>query len=187
MRILDVGCGKSKHKSINSHDIVIGVDIATLTEVDVVCDIKDGVPFKDNAFDQVIAFSVLEHLYVEDLEFVMKEFSRVGRRGGLVKIHVPHFSSPRGRMDSDHRNTNWATNTFWRYRPDDWAHYTKDVAFSVRSIRLVWHTSKWLSIPNWIISGVVNSHWLVQVLYEQCFGLPWIFPMNAIRVELEII
>ena len=46
-----------------------------LPGVDVVCDIEDRLPFKDNTVDGIRVIQVLEH--VRDLIFVLEEFWRV--------------------------------------------------------------------------------------------------------------
>jgi 2-polyprenyl-3-methyl-5-hydroxy-6-metoxy-1,4-benzoquinol methylase len=99
MKILDLGCGKNKIKKEGA--IVIGVDIDSTSGADVIHDLnKFPYPFKDNEFDEIICFDILEHL--QDIPSVMKELHRIGKNGALVKIRSPHFSSPYASLDPTH-------------------------------------------------------------------------------------
>ena len=82
---IDIGCGNRKHSG------AFGVDIARLKTVDVLADVRLGLPFRDNSIDVVYASHVLEHF--EDLVRVLEEIWRVCRPGGRVHITVPHASS----------------------------------------------------------------------------------------------
>jgi predicted SAM-dependent methyltransferase len=47
-------------------------------------------PFKDNSFDEIDAFHVIEHL--DNPEDAMKEFYRILKPGGRLHIKVPHYA-----------------------------------------------------------------------------------------------
>ncbi len=106
---LDIGCGvlnDSKKRRytryLGSYDPAeyIGVDKIHVPGVDVVCDINKGLPFRDETIDEIICIHVLEH--VPDLELVMKEFHRVLKPAGILRIWVPHCFSPIAFGDSTH-------------------------------------------------------------------------------------
>jgi SAM-dependent methyltransferase len=83
---VDLGCGTRKMKG------AIGMDIVPVPGVDVVASMERGLPFKDNSLDGVYAYHVLEHM--DDFLAIMGEIWRVCRDGALVRIKVPHASSP---------------------------------------------------------------------------------------------
>ena len=56
MKILDIGCGRNKHEN------TIGIDHHKVEGVDAICDIEDGLPFKDNIFDKIYCSHILEHV-----------------------------------------------------------------------------------------------------------------------------
>jgi len=57
MRILDLGCGKTKHPG------AVGLDIIRRSEVDVVWDMdKYPYPFPDNSFDWIIPNHSIEQI-----------------------------------------------------------------------------------------------------------------------------
>lgn len=51
-------------------------------------------PFPDSSFDAVCSFHFLEH--VPDIKCVLREMSRVVKRGGLIVIIAPNFLDPIG-------------------------------------------------------------------------------------------
>jgi len=82
---LNVGCGKDIKKDY------INIDVVKLPGVDVVHNLnKFPWPFKDDKFDEILCSHVLEH--VTDFERTIKEIHRILKKGGIVKITVPHFS-----------------------------------------------------------------------------------------------
>ncbi|MCK5492417.1 MAG: class I SAM-dependent methyltransferase [Candidatus Omnitrophica bacterium] len=85
IKILDLGCGSSKHP--NS----IGADINLNSEADVICDLNNSnYPFKDDCFDMVVSKQLFEH--VADVETVLKEVYRICKNKAKIVIEVPHFS-----------------------------------------------------------------------------------------------
>jgi ubiquinone/menaquinone biosynthesis C-methylase UbiE len=106
---LDIGCGKLDEVKIQRYQRYLGnyvpqeytgVDRVKLPGVDVVCDITQGLPFEDETVDEIICIHVLEH--IKNLEFVMREFRRILKRGGVLRIWVPHCFSPGAFGDSTH-------------------------------------------------------------------------------------
>ncbi|OIP20732.1 MAG: hypothetical protein COW69_00110 [Candidatus Huberarchaeum crystalense] len=92
MKILDIGCGRNKYKSITKGDIVISLDRVKLHRVDIVHDLeKFSLPFRDNEFDKVIAFHVLEH--IKNFIPLMAELHRIMKAGAILEIKVPFYSA----------------------------------------------------------------------------------------------
>ena len=98
-KILDLGCGRSKHKIKGAK--VIGLDFYDKEEADVFCDLEKGkLPFKDNEFDGIITTHVLEH--VRNLIPLIDEMWRVTKPGGVIFIEVPYFASSLAHSSIDH-------------------------------------------------------------------------------------
>lgn len=83
--VLDIGCGERKVPGS------LGIDISRLSTVDVLADIRFGLPFRDCSVDGVHASHILEHF--DNLVAVMDEIWRVCKPGARVYITVPHASS----------------------------------------------------------------------------------------------
>jgi SAM-dependent methyltransferase len=66
------------------------VDIRRLPGTDVRCDIAQPLPFRDSAFDSVVADHVLEHVAGRPKRY-LDEIHRVCKPGARVEIGVPHW------------------------------------------------------------------------------------------------
>ena len=107
---VDVGGGKLDQNKIARYKRYIGesynladyfvVELTTLPGVSVVCDITQGLPFKNESVEELIFVNVLEH--IEDMKGIMKELHRVLKSGGLLRIWVPHCFSAVAFGDSTH-------------------------------------------------------------------------------------
>ncbi len=110
MRILDVGCG------VNKQPGAIGLDRNPDSRADVLADLdRYPYPFRDNAFDGLVAIHVIEH--VGDVIRAMEEFHRLVRAGGWVRIETPHYTDFSSFCDPTHR---WHLNSYsFRYFGED--------------------------------------------------------------------
>ena len=86
--ILNIGCGK---KII---DGAINIDIIESPEV-IKHDIRQGIPFANERFDEVIADYILCQICdPQEFKYVMNEIYRVLKIGGLLKLKVPNARFP---------------------------------------------------------------------------------------------
>ncbi len=58
-------------------------------KVDLLCNIKNGLPLADNSVDQLLIQEVFEHFNRHDGLLVLKEIHRVLKIGGVVELTVP--------------------------------------------------------------------------------------------------
>jgi SAM-dependent methyltransferase len=93
--VLDLGCGEVKQAA--SH---IGVDRRATKTVDVVADLRDGLPFASGSADRVFAVHVLEHL--PDYLPVLEEIHRVLRPGGVFHLLAPWWRHVNAVADPTH-------------------------------------------------------------------------------------
>ena len=111
--LLDIGCGPSKAPG---H---IGLDHHSFPGVDVVRDIRRGLPFDDDSFDGVRMHHCLEHFGGEDLLFLVNEVWRVVRPGGILEITVPDATSPNRYRDPTHLTRDWSEDSFMLWEVND--------------------------------------------------------------------
>ena len=84
---LNVGGGKG-HPKLDDWKIVDLRDNA-----DIVHDItKDPLPFNDEEVSIIFTSHTLEHIYPQQLDFVLEEFYRVLKPSGLIRILVPDIN-----------------------------------------------------------------------------------------------
>lgn len=89
---LNLGSGQDYRKRfINYDDDPVG---------DVVGNMEEGLPFKDESFTEILASHVLEHIH--DLRKLKRELHRVLERGGVLGVVVPDYLSPDAWGDDTH-------------------------------------------------------------------------------------
>lgn len=92
---LDLGCGDQKQYPDN-----IGVDVRQARDVDVVADLRNGIPMPDRSVDRVFAVHLLEHLI--DFLPLVDECHRVLRPGGLLHVLSPWWRYVNAVADPTH-------------------------------------------------------------------------------------
>ena len=93
---IDIGCGKNKQPGF------IGIDQFPMSGVDVVCDIKKGLPYKDDEVDEVFCSHFIEHLERRERVAFMNELYRVMKPGAKAMFIAPHWASNRAYGDMTH-------------------------------------------------------------------------------------
>ena len=91
---LELGGGQNKKTGFLNIDILPGPG------VDIVCDISQGLPLKDNSVRHVYSRHFLEH--IPDTVKLMEEIYRVCQPNALVQIKVPYFKSDGAFKDPTH-------------------------------------------------------------------------------------
>lgn len=85
--ILDVGAGHGDFADIFSGRNYFSLDIVPYQEVDLVCDLGQTVPFKENTFDVVVLMNVLEHVY--ENRALLHTIGKILKPGGKLILTVP--------------------------------------------------------------------------------------------------
>jgi predicted SAM-dependent methyltransferase len=83
MRRLHWGCG-----SITPFGWV-NCDIRPGTDVDIVADIRTGLPLPDDSFDYIVGIHVLPEIPYCDLDRTLQELLRLLRPGGVLRLALP--------------------------------------------------------------------------------------------------
>lgn len=130
----------------------INLDIEPLRGVDMVYDItKLPLPFETNYFDEIIAFSIIEHIpnYMD----LLGELHRILKPKAILKIRVPHFTSPTSYKDPTHVNLfSYGTFDFFVKKK----HYYTAWKFSKIKKRFVF--GKRVQFWNYLIEAIANKY-----------------------------
>jgi len=102
-RCLNIGCGDRPRKS-EGPDVWVNLDVQALPGVDIVRDLRRGIPVSDATFDHVLADNILEHFDSEDVIFIINEIDRVLKVGGTAEIIVPHGQTQGAMQDPTHKS-----------------------------------------------------------------------------------
>jgi predicted SAM-dependent methyltransferase len=113
----------------------VNADHRALPGVDVVCDFsRIPWPFRDDAFDEVLAVHVLEHL--PDTIRTMEEVHRVTRPDAKVTIEVPHYKHANAYRDPTHIRF-FAETSFDYFGHHERSYYSK-ARFQVVSVEKIY-------------------------------------------------
>ncbi len=186
MEILDLGCGKRKHEG------AVGIDCEKDSAADVIHDLnKFPYPFKDNTFDLIYCFDILEHL--DDIIKVMEELYRISKPGAKIIIGTPHFSSHNTYTDLTHKRA-FAVRSFDFFTNEEssiikYSHQKAQFRIIKKRIkpnRFIFNfRRKWIKIPNIPLEYLINLSPLTQDIYERF--LAFIFTAEAVYFELKVI
>jgi len=69
----------------------LNLDLNVNAEPDVICDLREGLPFPDGVADEVIAEHVLEHFSYHWAGWMLTDWIRVLKIGGEITVKVPDF------------------------------------------------------------------------------------------------
>jgi SAM-dependent methyltransferase len=166
--VLHLGCGRKYMKG------AVNVDISPEVGADVVHDLGSFPwPLPSNAFREVTALDVIEHL--DDIPRSMEELHRVCRPGARVHIAVPHFSSANAFMDPTHRHQ-FSYFSFDYFGDEHGLAYYSKARFARRSAQIIFVPT----LLNKIVRRLANRH---PAAYEQRWA--WIFPAWFLSIDLE--
>jgi predicted SAM-dependent methyltransferase len=84
---LHIGCGE-KHLSGYKH-----LDVIKYEHVDYVCDARHLSIIKDKTVSEIYACHILEHVGRNEVVEVLKEWNRVLKPGGIIRVAVPNFDA----------------------------------------------------------------------------------------------
>ncbi len=71
----------------------VNIDANPMQKVDVWLDVRCGLPFLDGSVDSIYSTHMIEHLYPNELDKLLKECTRVLKAGGAMRIVVPSLSN----------------------------------------------------------------------------------------------
>lgn len=141
--VLDIGCGPNKRDPS-----AIGLDLRPYPDVDVIADLDSaaGLPFESNRFDEILAYSVLEH--VSDLPKTMAELHRIAAPGAVIRGKVPHWRDRNAYVDPTHEQFfDERTFDFWDPTTEHGQMEYFDAEFRVRRARRIRRVQFWKSRP----------------------------------------
>ncbi|MGE5351255.1 MAG: class I SAM-dependent methyltransferase [Ignavibacteriales bacterium] len=177
MKKLNLGCGTDIRSGW------VNMDCANLPGVDVIHDANSvPYPFENDCFDEILAQDVLEHI---DLCKVMEELFRIMRKGGVLTIRVPHFTSRNNYIDPTHKNR-FSAFTFEFFVRNGF--FKRDYYFSNLFDAVVSTKITFAKHPvffyNYFVEFLVNRSKFLKNYYESTF-LSRLFPAENILVSLR--
>lgn len=108
---VNLGCGYEKEPG---H---INIDNRLSVRPDIVADLTDGMPFKSNTADKVVAVDLLEHIPIGKTVPLIEEIYRTLKKDGIFFHATPSTDGRGAFMDPTHIS-------FWNKA--SWAYYVND-------------------------------------------------------------
>lgn len=162
---IDFGCGEltegklerySRYLGCYNPDEYIKVDARSVHGVDIVYRGGGSLPFQSDYVDEIVCIHVLEHIL--DYQPLMKEFHRILKPGGKLRIWVPHcWSAVAFRMPTHFRYFTY--NTFVPFDASNEFNY--EFGFSFKFIMSHMQIFRRSYTPNFldrVFERVVNSY-----------------------------
>jgi SAM-dependent methyltransferase len=168
--ILNLGCGRKPMEG------AINLDISADVGADVVHDLTQlPWPLPSDAFREVYAFDVIEHL--DDVVRVMEELHRICKPGARVHITVPHFSSANAFTDPTHRHQ-FSCFSFDYFDAGHGLAFYSRARFKRARVQIVFYPS----LVNTIVHRLANRR---PEAYERRWA--WMFPAWFLSIDLEAV
>jgi SAM-dependent methyltransferase len=168
---LNIGCGMKKLPGW------INVDFNERFHPDLVWDITKRSVFEPDTVDEIYCDNVMEH--IPDFISPMREFHRILKPGGRIRIIVPHFTSVFWDIPSHRRPFGYYTFHHFSkaYKPN---RETEDIGAYFSRVRTRFVFTKKFQVWNHIIEPLAN---MMPVIYEQTF-LRSLFPCWLLDITL---
>lgn len=119
---LNLGAGKSTQPGYTN------LDFYPHPTVNVVCDLKKGIPYPDESVDEVYSHHFIDYLDFTEAQQLMAECYRVLKKGGIVSHTIPDLQSAAEVMSEHGIDGNiWMRLILWGAMegPDDTSIYKK--------------------------------------------------------------
>jgi predicted SAM-dependent methyltransferase len=96
---LNIGCGNVKFPDWVNIDIEPGADL--------VIDVTKGLPFDDDTVDYIFNEHFIEHLDYGEGQKILREFYRVLKKDGILRIATPDLDYIVEKYSTDWKNQDW--------------------------------------------------------------------------------
>lgn len=172
---LHLGCGNRKLKGY------INLDSSKEVKPDKVWNLeKTPLPFNENAFEEIIAEHVFEH--INSFIPLMHDLRRICKKGATIKIKTPFYSAWGQYNDPTHVRF-FTPFTFEYFKKGNYSHEVgcKEDMFFVNKVKINYAIGK-AKILNFLINPLLNLNHKVY-----CRFFAWIFPASEICFELKVI
>ncbi|PIN90895.1 hypothetical protein COU60_00945 [Candidatus Pacearchaeota archaeon CG10_big_fil_rev_8_21_14_0_10_34_76] len=156
---LNLGCGEDVKKGY------LNIDFEKFKGVDKLINLNNlPYPFKDNSFDEILMYNILEHL--NDPYQIMKEIHRISKPEAIIKIRTPHFSSNNAWGDLQHKRG---------FNSETFKNSNMSSFYSIKS--------QIITFPHirFFMRGLTK---LNSVFYEKHFA--YLFPAVDLVIELKV-
>ncbi len=108
---LNLGCGSNIKKGYENYDCYMKHPKIKWIDLEIL-----PLGFKENSVDEILLYSVLEHLWINPYKFML-EMHRILKKGGVIKIKLPFYHPVLGHVRCHH--TKYYFNTIVDFKHTD--------------------------------------------------------------------
>lgn len=121
MKKINLGAGKETRPGY------INIDFAPHPTVDIVHDLRNGIPFPDESVDEVISHHVIDYFSYPEVSKLIAECYRVLKKGGKCSHTIPDIRSAGETLAKHGLDAIWVRDIFWGAMagPNDTSIYKK--------------------------------------------------------------
>jgi predicted SAM-dependent methyltransferase len=101
----------------------LNVDVVALPQVDLVFDITKKFPMEDNVIEEIISIATLEHLRKPHVDHVLREFQRILKPGGMLRVSTPDIEAIARAIIEKKDLSDINQNLFGKYKSDQTEDY----------------------------------------------------------------
>ena len=169
---LNIGCGNDYKKGY------INIDISPAVKTDVLIKSEGEIAERFKGVDEIYCSKTFP--YFKDQHKILIDWWYILRVGGIIKIIVPHFSSPPYEFVA-YRHIGYATREFKMFEYNkNWHRIPEEVDYKVKpKIKLY----KGLQFWNYLLELLININTRTQGIYETTC-LHSLFPAQFLEVEM---
>jgi len=95
----------------------LDIDIMRYRNLELVCDLRGNLPFKDECIDEIASRHFIDMLSYLEVARLLKECYRVLKHGGLMWHEVPNIRSAAKTLAKYGVEATWIQNIFWGFCP----------------------------------------------------------------------
>ena len=164
---IDLGCGANKKEGF------IGIDIYNEKGVDIVLDLNNSkLPFEDNSVEEIYSSHFFEH--VDSVENTLSECVRVLKKGGKLRIIVPHYSNP--------YSYHFTHKTYWSSYSlnQEYIDYYLKLPLKLNSVKINFANGKFL---NYICNFIANKYRSVYERGLNSFIKAWEIEFSMTKIQ----
>lgn len=174
---LNLGCGNDIRQGW------VNLDLYPISGVDVVHDINQlPLPFEEKTFDYILCQDILEHIEYAPL---LAELHRILKKGGILEIRVPHFSSRFNFIDPTHKKMfSVQTFDFFTDQALFGRNYYFDFHFEKIIYRHICFSKSALFFINYVAEPFFNLNNKMKYYYEASF-FSRLFPAANLLIKLK--
>ncbi len=152
----DLACGDNK-----AGEEWIGIDIVDGADVDVVADLRQGVPFDHELVEKDSAVHVrvrhfLEHMDRDEVEQFLLDVQRLCKPGALLEVITPYYLSDDA-VAGDHKSF-YSEKSFKCYQINHGFPTPKPQFLELEDVELVWSTQKWVRLMRLVLPDIVAKN-----------------------------